>query len=300
MEYEILGVGVFGVVIRPPIKCDKTIRTDAVGKIGTKSDIMIEYDLISHLPVFDNAPYINLSNVTTCKIDLTLIEHLPEFEDEWSEYNYQLIMPFLGTTFHHYLISNFQTNERSVSYLGECLRGPDFVDLQRFKLIISSLYELYQKIIIMNREHNFFHNDLKPDNIMYNADENTFMLIDFGLSVSTSSKNPTVRDEIIHKQLKNFYYEDITRFLEKIFLKFCYISCSNIVIFNNFRVDIIEIEKFVFQLQQASNPRSLTYEQEIDLTSPLIQFLTNLDKPLDYSLTAVSYTHLTLPTKRIV
>lgn len=287
MEYEILGQGEFGVVIRPPIECDEIIRTDAVGKIGTESEIRKEYDLISHLPVFDNAPYINSSVVTICKVDLTLIEHLPEFAKEWSGYNYQLIMPFLGITFHDYLIKNFKTKTRSVSYIGEELKGPDFVDLQRFKLINSSLYELYQKIIIMNREHNFFHNDLKPNNIMYNADENTFMLIDFGASVSESSENPTVRNVIIHKQLRSFYYIDIIYFLKEIFLPFCYISCSNVLIFNNFKVDIIEIEKLVFYLQEASNTRSLTYGQEIDLTSSLIQFLANLDKPLDYSLTEV-------------
>jgi serine/threonine protein kinase len=291
MEYEILGVGESGVVIRPPIECDEIIRTNAVGKIGTESEIRNEYDLISHLPVFDNAPYINSSVVSICKVDLTLIEHLPEFAEEWSEYNYQLIMPFLGITFHDYLVTNFKTDVESVSYIGEVLKGLVFVDLQRFKLIISSLYELYKKIIIMNREYNFFHRDLKPNNIMYNADENTFMLIDFGASVSKLSENPRVRDEIIHKQLRSFYYTDIIYFLDKIFLPFCYISCSNVLIFNNFKVDIIEIEKLVFQLQQASNLRSLTYGQEIDLTSSLNNFLAKLDNPLDnpldYSLTEV-------------
>jgi hypothetical protein len=121
---------------------------------------------------------------------------------------------------------------------------------------------------------------------MYNPDDNTFMLIDFGLSVSGLSENPATRDKIIHRQLKSFYFVDIIAFLNSVFLRFCYISCSNILIFNNFKQDIIEIEKLVFHLQDISNVRSSNYGKSAsDLLTPLRSFVENLDKPLDYSLT---------------
>ena len=256
-NYQVLGKGWYGIVIRPPIiparktsifkfiqkdslSCD-TFTDNAnkhkyVGKIARENVLRDEYNFINKLVEIDS----EYSKLVKGKVKLCTFteEDIPKnpksLVSDITNYNetfpvYQLIMPYLGNTFCDFLdpykkICKIQCKVvLDSTKVGLPLRVVDVVTCKR---IIGAFQKLYTDI------HNYnvagiFHNDIKPDNLIYNVENNVLIMIDFNASIHKQIVNQYVHNIKSYQEIYDKY-----AFIDKVVLYFLSVAFNNQTIYD--------------------------------------------------------------------
>lgn len=211
---KIIGQGFYGIVVTPPIECGLKFAPNSIGKISTDKELNKEYEFIMKI-INSNIDtkikeYLNENNVFLCKLEKEDIPELDKDEKLVDLFNnnkpfkiedlldppyYQLTMPYLGNTFDTYI----------AKYKDICStkkQNPDLImNVGVFKHYMVSLQKLYDEIKLLNSKK-IYHNDIKPNNIIYNEKKNDLILIDYNLS--------------LHKEIPKSYSTNIKPFQEVI------------------------------------------------------------------------------------
>jgi serine/threonine protein kinase len=265
-KYKILGKGGFGIVIKPPIipnktspvseeemmspavrhpndlmRCDTFYKNinenDYVGKIAfNPKELKNEYKFINKLLEIDTA----FSSLVKDKIILcplfkedipknpkSLLKEIEGYVEEFP--SCQLIMPYLGETFCEFLDTYKKLCKRPCKVdidTTDVVVPQRIVDIVTCKRVIVAFQKLYDDIKSYNTS-GIFHNDIKPDNLIYNVENNVLIMIDFNNS--------------IHKQIINTYVHNIKSyqelidkydFMNKVVLYFLEIAFNNQTIYD--------------------------------------------------------------------
>lgn len=174
---DILGSGMCGIVLRPPIECGSSkiaINENYIGKISYREALEREYDFLLNYVKLDTC----FSRIVTENdIDLCPIEDIQSLRkkykiDEDRGAPYQLIMPYLGNTFDRHL-ERFNTNR--------------IMSVQEFKNYFFAIQELYEDVKTLN-SMDVYHNDIKTDNLIY-TDTGKLLMIDFDNALIKCSKH---------------------------------------------------------------------------------------------------------------
>ena len=263
---EVLSAGSYGMIIRPNLDCSTGLPSSDytnIGKIASKEDNQVEYDIITSLPVFHNAPYITKDEISMCTIQNEWLEqyadiNMPGIIEVYTSQNdnTQLTMPYLGLDFLEYIL-HFKNPFKSVNKnLGFHSGSTAIMDVPKLKRLMHGLNLLYESIEIMNNDYGIFHTDIKHNNIMYDPVTNKFKLIDFGSSVSISVKR-TIKD----KNLMKLYIQDKYQFFEKVVLLLIYTSFNNKYIYQQLLPYVKELERTNLIILNHSNINFLPKER---------------------------------------
>jgi serine/threonine protein kinase len=227
---QILGEGSYTDVFMPPIKCDIDIPLNSVGKIGDYEVLKREYEFIfeyiKHSPSFSEL--VNKNNTMLCKIDYDRVpENMKKQLMTKDNPEYELIMPYLGKTFDNYIdVYENICKDRSVSV-------SEIITVGTFIKYIKAINVLFNEVIRLN-DNNIYHNDIKPNNIIYNEDANTLLLIDFNLSIIKNIPSYYYTNIKVNQKYRDLYY-----IVKLVLLNVILIGLSNKYIYDNF----IEIYK---------------------------------------------------------
>jgi len=247
MEYNtptIIGQGWYGIVIQPPIKCRPytkykhySVSSNSIGKISSPIELKKEYEFI--MKILDSnvstkiKNYLNKYNVFLCELKtedipkLAISEHLVSnfnngdpkvIEDLFDPPYYQLVMPYLGKTFDTYIDK----------YKDLCVSksSDQIIDVITYKKYIVALQNLYNEIVELNR-NKIYHNDLKPNNLIYNEEKNDLILIDYNLSISKEIPSNYALSIQPFQEIV-----DINDFVNKVLFYFLKISFNNKYIYD--------------------------------------------------------------------
>jgi serine/threonine protein kinase len=298
-NYQVLGKGWYGIVIRPPIiparktSIFKFIQKDSlscdtftdiankyryVGKIARENVLRDEYYFINKLVEIDSE-YSKLvkGKVKLCTLteeDVTnnaksLVRDITNYNETFPVY--QLIMPYLGNTFCDFLdpykkICKIQCKVNvNPTRVNTKLK---IVDAVTCKQIIGAFQKLYVDIHNYNAS-GIFHNDIKPDNLIYNVDTNVLIMIDFNTS--------------IHKQIVNQYVHNIKSyqeiidkydFINKVVLYFLSVAFNNQTIYDALYDIYEDFVKYIKIVTSKIKPQYELY------TSDFTAITTNFDEKL--------------------
>ena len=213
-KHKIIGQGFYGIVVTPPIECGLKFEPNSIGKISSNTELNKEYEFIMKIinSKIDTKikEYLNKNNVFLCKLkeedipklytDKKAVEYFKDnkpvnIQDILDSPYYQLTMPYLGNTFDTY-IEKYKDICSTNKQNSELIMTVDV-----FKKYMNSLKYLYEEIKQLNNKK-IFHNDIKPNNIIYNENKNDLILIDYNLS--------------LHKEITNTYVSNIKPFQEVI------------------------------------------------------------------------------------
>lgn len=234
---KILGEGWYNIVLMPPILCDTTIPPNSVGKIGSYEILKREYDFIMQYIKFSKtfAQYVNAQNTFMCKINYNeLPEHIKNDLKRRDNPEYELIMPYLGKTFDTY-ISRYKNNCKNNKIYSEIIPINIFVNY------IVAIDKLFRELIMLN-DNGFYHNDIKPNNLIYNEYTNSLILIDFNLSII---KN--IPQYYVHQLSFNQKYIDLYNLIQLVLLNIMEVSFTNKYIYDNFVNIYTNIKKYIKQ-----------------------------------------------------
>ena len=320
-NYQVLGKGWYGIVIRPPIiparktsifkfiqkdslSCD-TFTDNAnkhkyVGKIAGENVLRDEYNFINKLVEIDS----EYSKLVKGKVKLCTFteEDIPKnpkslFSDI-TNYNetfpnssgdrrspselveqrlsaprpvYQLIMPYLGNTFCDFLdpykkICKIQCKVvMDSTKVGLPLR---IVDVVTCKRIIGAFQKLYIDIHNYNAS-GIFHNDIKPDNLIYNVENNVLILIDFNASI-----HKQIVDQYVHNIKSYQEIFDKYAFINKVVLYFLQIALSNQTIYDELYDLYADLIKYIKTVTSKIKPHIELHQTDF------ITITTNFDEKL--------------------
>ena len=253
-EYKILGEGWYGIVIQPPIKCDKMeMDINDVGKISNKKVLEPEFEFIMHLLRSSVnttiKKYLNNTNVHFCKLieSSELPKEVSKFFDDDKDL-YQLSMPYLGKTFYDYLeeYKNICENRQE---------SKKIMKIKTYKKYIHALVTLYSEIKEFNK-NKIYHNDIKPNNIIYNESDNEFILIDYNLSLNHKIINQYVLNIKPFQDVK-----DIKDFVENVLYYFLKISFNNKEIFNKMKDIYYEMYKISFETHNDMRNETIIFKK---------------------------------------
>jgi hypothetical protein len=176
-----IASGGFGDVYKPPIPCPnieaKYLTDKYVGKLFIDTEAaQDELENDSKLKSLDPHGLFALTPVAYCRTNLSQSEmntltNVPRLTKNTSDqrkerkrtYNFQIISPFGGESFFNFI---------------KVLNRVGIQDL------LNPILFLFKKVGYMNN-NNFYHFDLKYENILYNNDKGLLYLIDFGWSGDT-------------------------------------------------------------------------------------------------------------------
>ena len=242
---SIIGVGTYGMVIKPSINCINGANQsdDSIGKISTIDILQQEYDFIINFPKLKNSPILDL-NVSLCNLKKEAIDVIPKnriFETTDKDL-YQLTMPYLGEDLLKYLLTFKNPFNNKLSVLGDLSTSNNLMDVKCLKTLIDALHILYKGIVEMNK-HQIYHQDIKPNNIIYDVSANKMSLIDFNLSINI--KVPLYFSN--HQSQYSLNIDDKIQFL-CVLKKILYLSLNNNYIYSNCKNTICEIDKLISEI----------------------------------------------------
>ena len=282
---KILGNGWFSPVIIPPLLCDVEVPPNSVGKIGNYKLLKREYDFIiqyiKYSPTY--AELVNNENVILCKINYDSVSNelkqkiidlvsnepiTPYNREDNSQDNvgeYQLIMPYLGKTFDKYINiykNNCETNTSNFEVIS--------VDI--FIKYINSINILFHEILVLN-DNGLYHNDIKPDNLIYNETTNYLLLIDFNNSISKHIPEYFSHEITIFQK-----YTDLYTLIEKVVLELLLVGLSNKYIYDNFIQIYRDIKRYFFVVISPIKRQvvEITPKTIDDIKNKLIEFMSNI------------------------
>ena len=272
MDSTILGDGWFNVVFMPPISCDRIIPDNSVGKIGRYEDLKREYDFIieyvKYSPTF--SALVNDRNTFMCKFKYDgLSENTKRIinskVDESANLEYKLIMPYLGKTFDKYI--NLHKNNCNIK-----TNNSEIISVDTFVKYVTAINQLFQEILLLN-DNGIYHNDIKPNNIIYNEHENSLLLIDFNISITKNIPQFYVHNVKFYQELKDIY-----NLIELVLMKVLLLGLSNKYIYDKFIQIYTDIKKYI--LFTISPILRLSVEvTSVDISNvknQLIEFMNNI------------------------
>lgn len=278
---KILGNGWFSPVIIPPLSCDVEVPPNSVGKIGNYKLLKREYDFIMQYIKYSPsyAELVNNENVILCKINynsiskelkeklIDLVANEPNTahnsQDNIGEY--QLIMPYLGKTFDKYI--NIYKNNCEIN-----TSNYEVISVDNFIKYINSINILFREILLLN-DNDLYHNDIKPDNLIYNEGTNNLLLIDFNNSISKYIPEYFSHEVTIFQK-----YTDLYNLIKKVLLDVLLVGLSNKYIYDNFIQIYRDIKRYFFVVIAPINRHvvEITPKKIDDIKNKLIEFMDNI------------------------
>ena len=265
---KIIGEGWYGIVLMPPLQCKENINIppNSVAKIADYKDLKREYDFmieyIKYSPSFSQL--VNSSDIVLCefKYDNLPKKILTELENKDNP-TFELIMPYLGNTFNNY-INKYKNNCEK--------KGDEVISVDIFINYMNAIYKLLNEIKLLNNK-GIYHNDIKPNNLIYNEETKSLLLIDFGASII--------------KKLPQYYapeikithgFSDILDLFENVLLKVLLLGFSNKHIYYKFIQIYTEIQNYLVldvpkinSMLGEISPKDIT-----NVKNKLIDFMENI------------------------
>lgn len=165
---------------------------------------------------------------------------IQSFVDKDWNVKYELVMPFIP---YGNLLEYFFQFKMSSNYFSPYYDYGTFLinDTRKPIMPIDIFVNIWTKVILILiniikdfNEHNFYHKDIKPNNIMYNPETGEFKLIDFGASKIQETPQETTNNN------------DLYLILENVVLFFLYVSLSNATIETQVTNIIKKIETLLY------------------------------------------------------
>lgn len=239
IEIELISQGAHGCIYRPNINCDTGEPEDInyISKIQTNTkNIQNEINISNAIKTIDNyffyfAPILSNCKTTISKIKETEIKKCNLFNDKDESTilkTGELIstkMRYIGSdTLESYLLKLFKANvtnsSRKSSTIGGIRSNELSIPPNKKDLIYKKIYQLYVYLLHSVRlllEKDIVHYDLKENNIMYNLDSNTPIIIDYGNSFIVSDiKTKETRREYFYSDSFYLYWPIEVQFLSHI------------------------------------------------------------------------------------
>jgi serine/threonine protein kinase len=268
ININIIGEGWFGIVLMPPLQCKENINIppNSVAKISHYKDLKREYDFmneyIKYSPSFSQL--VNNSDIILCEFNY---DNLPEkiltlLEDRENP-TFELIMPYLGKTFDKYIDE----------YKNKCQEtGDEVISVAIFINYMNAIYRLLDEIKLLNYK-GIYHNDIKPNNLIYNEEVNSLLLIDFGLSISKKLPQyyaPEIK--ITHE------FSDIHDLFVNVLLKVLLLGFSNKYIYDKFIQIYTVIQNYLVLDFHKINSMlgEISPKDIINVKNQLINFMDNI------------------------
>ena len=175
MSSKVIGEGTYGCVHRPPLLCKGKTKTnpDEISKLMTKSEIKTELGEYKHMQDIDKDKKYFLGKpescdltdndetrkaIKLCKISSEVLEHFN---------NYALLILKDGG-------ENLETYAQKLAVRTATKAAKD-----NMELFWIEAHNLFMGVKIM-LDNGLIHHDLKPQNIVYNEENNRLVFIDFG------------------------------------------------------------------------------------------------------------------------
>lgn len=234
-EPKVLGEGMYNVVIMPPLLCDSIVPPNSVGKIGSYDDLKREYDFILEYIKYSStfSALVNDRNTMMCKIQYDrLSKNIKKILEERDNPEYELIMPYLGVTFDKYIDN----------YFNNCnIKTKDFqiISVDTFVKYVTAINQLLREILLLN-DNGIYHNDIKPNNLIYNEESNSLILIDFNLSLIKAIPKYYAPEIKLNQEYKDIYY-----LIKLVLLNVLLIGLSNKYIFDRFNRIYSDIIRYI-------------------------------------------------------
>ncbi len=273
----IIGEGSYGFVFRPPL--DHAFDDKYVSKIGKREDIHREYITIQKLP--DDFPFIDkskchfYSSVSNIKKPSNLKPYLEELWD--NDKMAMLVMPYIGADFLVYMLK-FKSIFEHVDIFGageEHSANGKIMTVVELKKIMGALRKLHLDICIFNKL-NFYHRDIKANNLFYNADTGKFILADYGISLNI--KHP---ETFVHKYSRKLEYQDQIDFLENVLYRTLCVALNNAYIYDEIYELIIELDKTILDFRNVIKTVKKTVEYPECYGAHIVEKIYRKIKTLD-------------------
>ena len=279
-KYQILGKGWFGIVIRPPISCGNFSDNNDmyVGKIAVEHELKTEYDFIQKLVEIDTE-YSKLvkGKVKLCSfeeenIPKSLVKDIHNYVVKFPVY--QLTMPYLGKTFCDFLDPYKKICKIQCKIVVDSTSDAinlRILDVITCKKIIVAFQKLYADIHNYNTS-GIFHNDIKPDNLIYNVERNVLILIDFNASI-----NKQIVDQYVHNVKSYQEILDKYAFIKRVVLYFFQIALNNQTIYDGIYDLYADLIKYIKNVTSKIKPHIELHQDDFArITANFDEKLANL------------------------
>jgi hypothetical protein len=164
-------------------------------------------------------------------------------------------MPFLGNTLDKFIQQFKMTcrfDRNALDYYSSNRNDRRVMDVATFQRLMIAVADLFEDIATLNRQH-IHHNDIKPNNMIYNEEANQIFLIDYGLSISI--KIP----EIFVHEIEKTEVQDKQNFGKNVLLHFLRVAMENKNIANKFAQlfkDLVALN-YDIQYKRITNPHDI-------------------------------------------
>ena len=272
-------------------------KEDFISKITRVNDIDSELNMykkinkiLPNMKTIDNAekykdsPFFDIDKIFKCKLPSDVVEKLynNKIFDKHFNHEYQLITPFLSYPDFSVFLLSFRLNNNYFrnydGYTGINDKKKDIITVSIFKNAITALYNLYLKLNELNN-YNFYHNDIKSNNIMFNPVTGEMKMIDLGDATFMESKNEEkindilklliiIKDLLYVATCNNYIFEEMVDYIRNL---------EHIQYDQYFKVDINEKREKVNSLIEDIYNKTLS----LDINNSVTENVIVLNLPLE-------------------
>lgn len=183
-KYSIIGTGTFGTVIHPGILCSKMSndKEHYVSKILPIKQAEKEITLLNEMLPKELDGILYFTENSYCKIDETNKQILEKLGINSKDKACVNMVYLPGLELNDYL-EQYKTEENQTNQWHDKYEMRDEIPEIPREVILELLMKLskfYPKVISLNNDYHYYHNDISTGNIMYSRNE--YYLIDFGRS----------------------------------------------------------------------------------------------------------------------
>ena len=183
-KYSIIGTGTFGTVIHPGILCSQMSNDEKhyVSKILPIKQAEKEITLLNEMLPKELDGILYFTENSYCKIDETNKQILEKLGINSKDKACVNMVYLPGLELNDYL-EQYKTEENQTNQWHDKYEMRDEIPEIPREVILELLMKLskfYPKVISLNNDYHYYHNDISTGNIMYSRNE--YYLIDFGRS----------------------------------------------------------------------------------------------------------------------
>jgi hypothetical protein len=183
-NYSIIGTGTFGTVIHPGILCSQMSndKEHYVSKILPIKQAEKEITLLNEMLPKELDGILYFTENSYCKIDETNKQILEKLGINSKDKACVNMVYLPGLELNDYL-EQYKTEENQTNQWHDKYEMRDEIPEIPREVILELLMKLskfYPKVISLNNDYHYYHNDISTGNIMYSRNE--YYLIDFGRS----------------------------------------------------------------------------------------------------------------------